>query len=79
MGRETAAAQTLRRYSDWAYAVRRLEVWCAASTSRSYTTAFINVLTEPGTVFCWQQDKPGLGTACDRMANHLGKHSWEPA
>lgn len=26
---------------------------------------------------CWQQDKPGAGTACDRIIGHGGRHTWE--
>lgn len=44
---------------------------------RLMAATVVAVLTEPHTVLCWEQDRPGLGTACDRAAWHTGPHSWE--
>lgn len=44
---------------------------------RLMSATVVAVLTEPHTVLCWEQDGPGLGTACDRAAWHTGPHSWE--
>lgn len=44
---------------------------------RLMAATVVAVLTEPGLVFCWEQDQPGLGTACDRAAWHTGPHSWD--
>jgi hypothetical protein len=35
-----------------------------------------NVMSEHREAFCWQQP-PGRFVACDRVAHHLGRHSWE--